>query len=89
MVLWYIDQVQEELETEEDILSRKALIEKIIDRLTYTVRILVIDQLKCILFFYIYFFILKIVTVLNLNLKLIKGRIFHFAGSNYHSVARR
>ncbi|XP_043482778.1 DNA replication licensing factor Mcm6 [Leptopilina heterotoma] len=41
LVLWYIDQVQEELETEEDILSRKALAEKIIDRLTYTDQIII------------------------------------------------
>lgn len=41
LVLWYLDQIQDDIETEDDLLTQKALVAKIIDRLTYTVRIFI------------------------------------------------
>lgn len=35
MVAWYLDKIQDQIESEEDLIERKSLIEKIIDRLTY------------------------------------------------------
>lgn len=40
LVAWYLDQIQDQLDSEEELLERKGFIEKIIDRLTYHVRIL-------------------------------------------------
>lgn len=37
LICWYLDQIQEELETEEELIERKNYIEKIIDRLIYHV----------------------------------------------------
>ncbi|XP_063986707.1 DNA replication licensing factor Mcm6 [Diachasmimorpha longicaudata] len=36
LVAWYLDQIQDQIDSEEELLERKALVEKIIDRLTYT-----------------------------------------------------
>ncbi|XP_015116230.1 DNA replication licensing factor Mcm6 [Diachasma alloeum] len=36
LVAWYLDQIQEQIDSEEELLERKALVEKIVDRLTYT-----------------------------------------------------
>lgn len=40
LVAWYLDQIQEQLDSEEELLERKGFIEKIIERLTYHVCIL-------------------------------------------------
>lgn len=37
LVAWYLDQIQDQLDSEEELLERKGFIEKIIDRLTYHV----------------------------------------------------
>lgn len=37
VVSWYLEQVQEQIETEEELVERKALVEKVIDRLIYHV----------------------------------------------------
>jgi DNA replication licensing factor MCM6 len=37
VVAWYLEQVQDQIETEEELLERKALVEKVIDRLIYHV----------------------------------------------------
>lgn len=34
---WYLDQIQDQIDSEEELLERKNFIEKIIDRLTYHV----------------------------------------------------
>lgn len=39
LVAWYLDQTQDQIDSEEELLERKALAEKIIDRLIYHVRI--------------------------------------------------
>jgi len=39
LVAWYLDQIQEQINSEDDLLERKNFIEKIIERLTYHVRI--------------------------------------------------
>lgn len=39
LVAWYLDQIQEQLDSEEELLERKGFIEKVIERLTYHVRI--------------------------------------------------
>jgi len=39
LVAWYLDQIQEQINSEDDLLERKDFIEKIIERLTYNVRI--------------------------------------------------
>lgn len=39
LVAWYLDQVQDQIDSEEELLERKNFIEKIIDRLTYHVNI--------------------------------------------------
>jgi DNA replication licensing factor MCM6 len=39
IVNWYLEQVQDQIETEEELLERKALVEKVIDRLTYHVSV--------------------------------------------------
>ncbi|XP_033214752.1 DNA replication licensing factor Mcm6 [Belonocnema kinseyi] len=41
LVNWYLDLVQEEIESEEDLLERKGLIENIIDRLTYNDQVII------------------------------------------------
>ena len=38
LVAWYLDQIQDQIDSEEELLERKALAEKVIDRLLYTVR---------------------------------------------------
>lgn len=38
LVAWYLDQIQDQIDSEEELLERKNFIEKIIDRLTYHVR---------------------------------------------------
>jgi DNA replication licensing factor MCM6 len=37
VVAWYLEQVQDQIETEEELLERKTLVEKVIDRLIYHV----------------------------------------------------
>ena len=37
VVAWYLDQVQEQIETEEELVERKLLVEKVIERLIYHV----------------------------------------------------
>jgi len=37
LIAWYLDQIQDQLDSEEELLERKNFIEKIIDRLTYHV----------------------------------------------------
>jgi DNA replication licensing factor MCM6 len=37
VVAWYLEQVQEQIETEDELLERKTLVEKVIDRLIYHV----------------------------------------------------
>lgn len=37
VVAWYLEQVQDQIETEEELVERKALVEKVIDRLIYHV----------------------------------------------------
>lgn len=37
VVAWYLEQVQDQIESEEELLKRKALVEKVIDRLIYHV----------------------------------------------------
>lgn len=37
LVAWYLDQIQDQIDSEEELLERKNFIEKIIDRLTYHV----------------------------------------------------
>jgi DNA replication licensing factor MCM6 len=37
VVAWYLEQVQDQIESEEELLERKALVEKVIDRLIYHV----------------------------------------------------
>lgn len=39
--MWYLDQIQDEIESEDDLLERKSLIEKIIDRLVWHDRIII------------------------------------------------
>lgn len=41
LVAWYLDQVQDEIDTEEELLDRKAITEKIIDRLIYHDQVIV------------------------------------------------
>ncbi|XP_011303626.1 DNA replication licensing factor Mcm6 [Fopius arisanus] len=36
LVAWYLDQIQDQIDSEEELLERKGIVEKIIDRLTYT-----------------------------------------------------
>lgn len=38
LIAWYLDQVAEQIESEEDLVERKNIIEKIIQRLLYVVR---------------------------------------------------
>jgi len=37
VVAWYLEQVQDVIESEEELLEKKALVEKVIDRLIYHV----------------------------------------------------
>lgn len=39
LVAWYLDQSQDQIDSEEELLEAKALAEKVIDRLIYVVRI--------------------------------------------------
>ncbi|XP_012251592.2 DNA replication licensing factor Mcm6 [Athalia rosae] len=41
LVAWYLDKIQEQIESEEELLERKGLIEKIIDRLIYHDQIII------------------------------------------------
>ncbi|XP_070172210.1 DNA replication licensing factor Mcm6 isoform X1 [Polyergus mexicanus] len=41
LVAWYLDQIQDQLDSEEELLERKSFIEKIIDRLTYHDQIII------------------------------------------------
>ncbi|XP_029173730.1 DNA replication licensing factor Mcm6 [Nylanderia fulva] len=41
LVAWYLDQIQDQLDSEEELLERKNFIEKIIDRLTYHDQIII------------------------------------------------
>lgn len=42
LVAWYLDQIQDQIDSEEELLERKNFIEKIIDRLTYHVCIKIV-----------------------------------------------
>lgn len=49
LVAWYLDQIQEQIDSEEELLDHKNYIEKIIDRLTYHVRIRIyVNRILCI-----------------------------------------
>lgn len=41
LVAWYLDKIQDQIESEEELLERKSLVEKIIDRLIYHVCLLI------------------------------------------------
>ncbi|KZC14034.1 PREDICTED: DNA replication licensing factor Mcm6 [Dufourea novaeangliae] len=41
LVAWYLDQIQDQIDSEEELLERKSFIEKIIDRLTYHDQIII------------------------------------------------
>ncbi|XP_034948012.1 DNA replication licensing factor Mcm6 [Chelonus insularis] len=41
LVAWYLDQIQDQIDSEEELLERKALVEKIIDRLMYHDQIII------------------------------------------------
>lgn len=41
LIAWYLDEIQDEIDCEEDLLERKSMIEKIIDRLVYHDRIII------------------------------------------------
>lgn len=41
LVVWYLDQIQDQIDSEEELLERKNFIEKIIDRLTYHDQIII------------------------------------------------
>jgi len=41
LIAWYLDQIQDQLDSEEELLERKNFIEKIIDRLTYHDQIII------------------------------------------------
>ena len=41
LVAWYLDKVQDQIDSEEELLDRKALVEKIIDRLIYHDQIII------------------------------------------------
>ncbi|KAG7191068.1 hypothetical protein KM043_007110 [Ampulex compressa] len=41
LVAWYLDQIQDQIDSEEELLERKGFIEKIIDRLTYHDQIII------------------------------------------------
>ncbi|KAJ8665405.1 hypothetical protein QAD02_007067 [Eretmocerus hayati] len=41
VVAWYLDKVQDQIDTEEELMDRKGVIEKVLDRLIYTDRILI------------------------------------------------
>lgn len=52
LVAWYLDQIQDQIDSEEELLERKNFIEKIIDRLTYHVCIKIVNlKFVRILFF--------------------------------------
>lgn len=46
LVAWYLDKIQDQIESEDDLFERKNLIEKIIDRLTYHDEIIIPLKLK-------------------------------------------
>lgn len=50
VVAWYLENVQDQIETEEELVERKALVEKVIDRLIYHVS-------KCFFLCVCYFFL--------------------------------
>lgn len=52
LVAWYLDQIQDQLNSEGELLERKNFIEKIIDRLTYHVCINIC--IYCIIVWYIF-----------------------------------
>lgn len=41
LVAWYLDEIQDQIDSEEELLERKSLIEKIIDRLIYHDQIII------------------------------------------------
>lgn len=41
LVAWYLDKIQDQIDSEEELLERKSLIEKIIDRLIYHDQIII------------------------------------------------
>lgn len=54
LVAWYLDQIQDQIDSEEELLERKNFIEKIIDRLTYHVCTKIVN-LKLFKFYFWYF----------------------------------
>lgn len=46
LVAWYLDQIQDQIDSEEELLERKSFIEKIIDRLTYHVRVKIVPYIR-------------------------------------------
>lgn len=55
---WYLDQIQDQIDSEEELLERKNFIEKIIDRLTYHVCTKIVNLKFRILFFLILQFLI-------------------------------
>lgn len=55
LVAWYLDQIQDQIDSEEELLERKNFIEKIIDRLTYHVCTKIVN-LKLFKFYFFFFF---------------------------------
>lgn len=55
LVAWYLDQIQDQIDSEEELLERKNFIEKIIDRLTYHVCIKIVN-LKLFEFYFFWYF---------------------------------
>ena len=59
LVAWYLDQIQDQIDSEEELLERKNFIEKIIDRLTYHVCTKIVN-LKLFKFYFFFFFFLLV-----------------------------
>lgn len=71
LVAWYLDQIQEQIDSSEELLDRKNFIEKVIDRLIYNV---------CIDIFIYYIVILSGFVFAAYNVY-----SFFFLGSNYNT----
>lgn len=66
---WYLDQIQDQIDSEEELLERKNFIEKIVDRLTYHV---------CKKLF-------KIIRILLLMIHFLISFVDCISGSNYNT----
>lgn len=45
VVSWYLEQIQDTIETEEDLIEKKETVEKVIDRLIYKVKLRIVFNL--------------------------------------------